>query len=111
MLAKQMTFNAGKGVTVKDLDKIFWKSEHVLDILLRNCSEDKILAEKTPYQKLVTFWRNTHVSRMVPFIGFKYSGFHFVHSIALKPFYACSPKITIFFLSQFFQSMRWNTNF
>ena len=48
---------------------------------------------------------------MVHFIGHRYSGHHFLHSVALKPFYASSSKITIFYLSQFFQSLRWDTNF
>lgn len=48
---------------------------------------------------------------MISFVGYKYTGQHFLHSVALKPFYAGSSKITIFYLSQMFQSLRWDTNF
>ena len=36
---------------------------------------------------------------MVVFLGYKYSGQHFLHAIALKPFYACSSEVAIFYFS------------
>ena len=81
------------GLDQKLVAKLYWKSDSALEILMKN---------KVQNQKMLTYWRNTNVSRMINFVGFKYSGHHFLHSIALKPFYAGSPKITIFYLSQFF---------
>ena len=94
----------------KVLSKLFWKSEHVLDILMRQGTEAKVVDNEN-YQRLLTIWRNKFVSRMVSFVGHKFAGRHFLHSVALKPFYASSSKITVFYLSQFFQSLRWDTNF
>jgi len=90
---------------------VFWKSEHVLDILMKTALEIKDITAEPTYRKSLSVWRNRYVSRMISFVGYKYSGQHFLHSVALKPFYASSSKITIFYLSQVFQSLRWDTNF
>jgi len=95
---------------VKFLERIFWKSETVLEIIMKQVAEDKSLQSTFQYRKLLTNWRNTCFSRMIAFLGYKFSGNHFIHKIALKPFYASSSKVTIFYLSQFFQSLRWDTN-
>ena len=84
------------------MSKLYWKSEHVLDTIMQ-CYKDmqKVEANKDLFkmQKMLTFWRNKNAARMSKFLGFKYSKEHFIHSLALKPFYAASSKITIFFLS------------
>lgn len=88
-----------------------WRSDAVLDILMRSAVSLEGIENEPSFRKILTFWRNKNVSRMINFVGYKYSGHHFLNSVALKPFYASSSKITIFYLSQFFQSLRWDTNF
>lgn len=87
---------------MKFLERLFWKSEVVLETICKHVIDDKALLGNFQYQKLLTNWRNTCFSRMIAFLGHKYSGLHFVHKIALKPFYASSSKVTIFYLSQCF---------
>lgn len=83
----------------KFLERLFWKSETVLEIIMKQVTEDKSLLSIFQYKKLLTNWRNTCFSRMIAFLGHKFSGHHFIHKIALKPFYASSSKVTIFYLS------------
>ena len=84
---------------MKIIAKLYWKDKEVLDILMKQALEIKDLETEANYKKMLTLFRNDHVSRMVSFIGHKYSGHYFLHQIALKPFYAASSKITIFYLS------------
>ena len=83
----------------------------MLDLVMREGKDNAQLLQSVPFRKHISLFRNRNVARMVKFVGFQFSGLHFLQSVALKPFYAGGGKITIFFLSQLFQSLRWDLNF
>lgn len=81
------------------VQKIYWKSERVLDVLLQVGRDSRGYLEQIRFRKLMSVFRNVNVARMAKFLGYQYAGCHFIHSLALKPFFASSYKGTIFFLS------------
>lgn len=71
---------------------------------------NKAWIDNLSFKKSLTLFRNKNVARMCKFLGYQYNGIFFLHSLALKPFYASTYKTSIFFLSQLFQSLRWEMN-
>ena len=90
-------------------ETIYWKNARSFEELLKRAEtfDSSDSSTRDRYRKLLVVHRNRCLSRNTAFLTFNYMDHDFLHQVALKPFYACDSKIILFYMSQFFQSLRF----